>query len=212
MLSATVQADAITAAAKKWNVPVGTLAGVYGIETAFGTNHNTSTAGAVGDFQFLPSTAKSYAYPTVNDPNAAQFGAQASGAAHYLSDLFHQTGSWDTALQHYSGGGYGLAEVNAKAAATPAGLKQALGLASLNAAGTTGNIPGAAPGPATPSGVVNGVASSIPDAITGAIGTLTADAKYSGVMIGILILGAMLIFRAFSGGGGKPKMPMVIPA
>lgn len=105
----------ITQAAKKWNVPYGIAVGVYGLETDFGHNSTTSSGGAIGPFQFLPSTAKSYNYPLTNNPTPAQFAQQADAQSHYLSDLFRQTGSWDTALQHYSGGGYGLTQVNAKA-------------------------------------------------------------------------------------------------
>jgi len=107
--------QAFTAASKKWNVPSGVLFGVYGMETSFGQNITTSSAGAVGPFQFIPSTAASYGYPLTNRPSDQQFLKQLDAAAHYLSDLYHKTGSWNAALQHYSGGGYGLAQVQKKA-------------------------------------------------------------------------------------------------
>ena len=109
------QQQAISSAASAYGVPESILWGVYGIETDFGRNISTSSAGAVGAFQFLPSTAKGFGYPLTNSPTYAQFWQQAQGAAKYLQQLKQQTGSWDTALQHYSGGGYGLSQVTAKA-------------------------------------------------------------------------------------------------
>jgi hypothetical protein len=108
--------------ASKWGVPPWVLAGVYGMETDFGKNVTTSSAGAIGLFQFLPSTAAGYSYPLTNTPTASQAVAQAEGAAHYLSDLFKQTGSWNAALQRYSGGNYGEAQVKAKAPAGGGGF------------------------------------------------------------------------------------------
>lgn len=117
--------QAIHDASAKYDVPEWLLWGVYGIESDFGQNTNVSSAGAVGSFQFLPSTARGYGYPLVSQPNATQFAQQADGAAHYLHDLYAQYGDWDTALKHYSGGGYGLSEVKAKSnsggAAAPSG-------------------------------------------------------------------------------------------
>lgn len=104
MATSPAQAQAIANAANKWHVPAWVLQGVYGLETSFGSNIKTSSAGAMGAFQFIPSTAAKYSYPLTNSPNDQQFAAQADAAAHYLSDLFHQYGSWDTALHAYSGG------------------------------------------------------------------------------------------------------------
>src|SRR5436309_10326061 len=97
--------DVVDNAAKKYGVPLWILRGVWGMETDFGRNVTTSSANAVGDFQFIPSTAKSYNYPLTNTPTPTQFQAQADSAAHYLSDLKKQHGSWDAALRAYSGGG-----------------------------------------------------------------------------------------------------------
>lgn len=108
-------------ASHKYGVPAPILSGVFGIESNFGADSKTSSAGAVGFMQFLPSTAQKYGYPLTNTPTAAQARAQMNAAAHYLSDLETRFGSWDAALKHYSGGGYGLAQVQAKAGtATPA--------------------------------------------------------------------------------------------
>lgn len=112
--------DPVKRAAAQYGVPDYILRGVWGMETDFGTNVKTSSAGAVGDFQFLPSTAAGYNYPLTNTPNDVQFQAQANGAAKYLSDLYKQYGSWDAALRHYSGGGYGLDEVTNKSRSSDA--------------------------------------------------------------------------------------------
>lgn len=109
------QQSVVTQAAQHWNVPPAILAGVWGMETNFGQNVATSSAGAIGNFQFLPSTAKPYKYPLTNSPTPAQFAQQADSAAHYLSDLHKQYGNWNEALMHYSGGGYGLTQVQQKA-------------------------------------------------------------------------------------------------
>jgi len=55
------------------------LWGVYGAETDFGRNLSTSSAGAQGPFQFMPSTAAGMG---VNPHN---FGSAAKGAARYLA-------------------------------------------------------------------------------------------------------------------------------
>lgn len=107
------QKAALVASARKYHIPYGILAGVYGAETRWGNNVSTSSAGAVGPFQFISSTAASYGYPLTNDPSPQQFVAQADAAAHYLSDLYARDKSWETALRGYSGGGYGLAHVDA---------------------------------------------------------------------------------------------------
>jgi soluble lytic murein transglycosylase-like protein len=110
----------IQRAAAKWSVPIDILIGVMGMETDYGRNIATSSAGAVGGFQFIRSTAASYGYPYTNSPNAQQQAQQTDSAAHYLSDLIHQHGGdWNAALISYSGGGYGLSQVNAKATQAP---------------------------------------------------------------------------------------------
>src|SRR5436309_1138391 len=88
-------------AASIWNVPPAILSGVFGIETNAGKNDRTSSAGAMGLMQFLPSTAAQYGYPMTDNPNAAQAQQQFDAAAHYLSDLFKKTHSWDAALHAY---------------------------------------------------------------------------------------------------------------
>jgi hypothetical protein len=106
------QRQIIAAAAAKWHVPFWILYGVKVAETgSTGSGIGaTSSAGAQGPFQFIPSTAAAY-HVDVNS-----FTSSADGAAHYLHDLKRENGSWEAALQHYSGGGYGLQHVGEKAA------------------------------------------------------------------------------------------------
>jgi hypothetical protein len=51
----------------QYGIPWEVLAGINRIETAFGTNLNVSTAGAVGWMQFMPSTWKAYGVDANND-------------------------------------------------------------------------------------------------------------------------------------------------
>jgi hypothetical protein len=51
----------------QYGIPWEVLAGINRIETAFGTNLNVSTAGAVGWMQFMPSTWKMYGVDANND-------------------------------------------------------------------------------------------------------------------------------------------------
>jgi hypothetical protein len=115
-LSTDQQGSALVSAAHKAGIPVSVLLGVYGMETAFGSNISTSSAGAVGPFQFLPSTAQGRGYPLTNTPTVAEFQQQADAAAGYLASLFKSHNSdWNAALTAYSGGGYGATDVAQKA-------------------------------------------------------------------------------------------------
>lgn len=191
----SIQAFDLTEAAQMHGVPASILTGVWGMETDFGRNVATSSAGAVGDFQFLPSTAKQWNYPLTNKPDLAQFQQQANAAAAYLQSLKKQFGSWDAALQHYSGGGYGLAQVSAKAHQAPlAGLIK-------NDTGIGG-----------PAGAVIDAAGGIPGAISGVFSSLVNDAKYAGLFIAALALGALMIFHGAIGmGGSGGKRTVVVP-
>jgi hypothetical protein len=101
-------------AAEKFKIPFEILWGVYGVETAHGSDVKTSSAGAKGSFQFIESTAKEYGYPYTNETSMKVFSEQATAAAKYLSSLYASSGSWDAALKGYSGGGYGLSQVLAQ--------------------------------------------------------------------------------------------------
>jgi soluble lytic murein transglycosylase-like protein len=81
----------------RYGLPAGLLQGVWGTESSFGANTGLSSAGASGNFQFMPSTAAQYGV-TVGD-----FASEAEGAAKYLQDLHAQRGSWSGALMGYNG-------------------------------------------------------------------------------------------------------------
>lgn len=87
----------IDKAAADYQVPPGLLTRVLAAENGFRPT-GVSRAGARGIAQFLPSTAARYNVDPDN-PNSA-----IPGAAHYLSDLHQQTGSWFGALRGYLGG------------------------------------------------------------------------------------------------------------
>lgn len=97
------QVAIVWSAAARWRISPQTLWGVYGVETGWGRNVKTSSAGANGPFQFMPGTARQYKV------NVANFTSSAYGAAHYLHDLGANTDpdSPETAaaLDKYSGGG-----------------------------------------------------------------------------------------------------------
>jgi len=120
--------EAVNKAAEKHHINPVILWGVFGAETAHGSNVKTSSTGAKGAFQFEPETAKAYNYPYTNAQTKPIFEAQANSAAAYLAALLpggkgetsamKGTGweaAWEKALKQYSGGGYGLAHVKAEA-------------------------------------------------------------------------------------------------
>lgn len=190
----TSSPDAIvTSAAAKYGIPDAILDGVFGLETDRGQNSKTSSAGAIGWFQFMPATARAYNYPLTNTPSALQSQQQADAAAHYLSDLFKQYGNWDDALKHYSGGGYGITEVD-KEAHTGSNIIGAAGNA-LSSAGDvlTAPLQGA-------ESVVSGV-SSASDAI-GKFWTLVSDVQ-TWIRLGEAIAGLVLVYLGLKTLTGK---------
>ncbi len=144
------QAGPINAAVTLYHVPLQVFMGMYNNETILGTLRAgdssllVSPTGAEGPFQFEPSTATSYNYPLTSAPNLTEFGQQATAAAHYLSDLYHQLHSWQNALAGYNGGAgnyKGAAEQNYATAALafqiPADWAKALN-SPANAGGVAG--------------------------------------------------------------------------
>jgi hypothetical protein len=73
------QKQIVSQAAQRYGIPPALLWGVYGTESGFGRNLGPSSAGAVGYFQFEPSTAASMGV------NPYDFASAANGAAKYLS-------------------------------------------------------------------------------------------------------------------------------
>lgn len=76
--STTWEKQVVTAAARKYGISPKLLWGVYGAETDFGRDLSTSSAGAVGPFQFMPSN-----FTGKFDPN--NFSVAANEAAKYLA-------------------------------------------------------------------------------------------------------------------------------
>ena len=73
------QRQVVQAAGRRYGVDPRILWGVYGTESDYGRNPSTSSAGAVGPWQFLPSTAKGMGV------NPYDFRSGAFGAAKYLA-------------------------------------------------------------------------------------------------------------------------------
>ncbi len=97
----------ITQAAQKYGVDPKILWGLYGTETNYGKNKNTSSAGAVGPFQFLPSTAHGMGV------NPYDFKSAAYGAARYLSQYKSRgVGGMLSAYNAGPAGGYQSGYVN----------------------------------------------------------------------------------------------------
>ena len=200
-------AQAIVSAANKYAVPVDILLGVFGKESTFGANHSTSSAGAVGPFQFMPGTAKTYGYPLTNTPNAAQFQAQADAAAAKLAHDAGPSKDWAAAITTY-GGGYTLADVQAEAKKAPQVLSQAI------------NILSGAPGSGPVQSAVGAVSSTVDAAQSvgqsvGQIASLVTSGSFW-LRIGGAIAGALLIFLGLhalvgqsSSLGGQPVVKHV---
>lgn len=183
--------EAVQIAAAKWHVPVDVLWGVAGMESTFGSNPSTSSTGAQGPFQFEPETAKQYGLKNPQD-----FNASADAAAHYLHDLYNQHGhSWDAAVRGY-GGGYGLADVLAKA-------KQGNQFMTANLGTTTGPI--GAIGDAI--NTVTDPLSGIGDAVNAIADVMRATFQVAFnpqfyIRVGEAIVGALLIYEGLRGLSG----------
>jgi hypothetical protein len=101
------QKAVISEAASKYGIDPKILWGLYGTETSFGKNVSRSSAGAVGPFQFLPSTAQSMGV----NPN--DFKSAAFGAARYLSQYKGRgVGGMLSAYNAGPAGGYQSGYVN----------------------------------------------------------------------------------------------------
>lgn len=200
--ASTGQQDAtLQFAASHYGIPVSILKGVYAIETDSGRNIATSSAGAQGAFQFIPSTAAKYGYPLTNTVDSSTFTQQSYAAAHYLSDLVKQHGGdWNAALEAYSGGGYGLAQVQQKAGGSLTGT---VGAGPLGTAGNDINA-----GQSAVENAVNAVG-NIPGAITGVFNAAVNDAKYAAVLVAALVVAVVLMTHAFRGSGGDSGRKIV---
>jgi hypothetical protein len=145
----SLEYEAVLRSAEKYHINPVILWGVYGAETSHGGDVKTSSTGARGPFQFEPATAKAYGYPlnanVTGVTNLKAFQQQSDSAAHYLASLLPggkgEVGlkrgktweaAWESALRHYSGGGYGLALVKQRGSAA----KDVIGAEASNLAET----------------------------------------------------------------------------
>ncbi len=97
----------VTEAANRYGISPSILWGLYGTETSFGKNVSTSSAGAVGPFQFEPATARAMGV----NPN--DFRSAAFGAARYLSQYKSRgIGGMLSAYNAGPAGGYQSGYVN----------------------------------------------------------------------------------------------------
>lgn len=133
------QAAALLAASRKYNVPITDMVGIYGVETDFGRNIATSSAGAVGPFQFMPANGPTYNYPLTNTPTSAQFAQQADAFGKYLKA--RNTGGPE-GYANAMGGGYHKAQTDAALARAPKALMDALATGAVTAQGNTPGVTG----------------------------------------------------------------------
>lgn len=78
--SSTQASAAINKVAAEYGVSPQALIGIYGAESGYGSNENTSSAGAMGPFQFMPGTAAEYGI----SGQMMEFGPELIAAAQYL--------------------------------------------------------------------------------------------------------------------------------
>ena len=101
------QKQQVQQVAAQYGLSPQTLWGVYGTESSFGTDLSTSSAGAEGPFQFLPSTWATYG----GGGNIMNFSDSLVAAAKLLKGLGANSdpssSATAAALNHYSGGGGG---------------------------------------------------------------------------------------------------------
>lgn len=83
----------------KYGLPHGTLDFLWNRESTRSHGSMVSPKGALGPFQFMPDTAKSYGIK-----NPFSFGESSEGAAKYMQDLIRKYGSLETAMQAYNWG------------------------------------------------------------------------------------------------------------
>lgn len=137
----TQQYSQVQRVATTYGISPETLWGIYGTESGYGTNLGPSSKGALGPFQFLPTTGATYG---LNGKTIMDFGPSLTAAAKYLKSLGAnanpQSSQTLAALNQYSGGGGATyqSKVIANGTTSP---KNVLGniLGPSTAAGTVGN-------------------------------------------------------------------------
>lgn len=189
-LTTQQEGAAIANAAQKYNVPVNILLGIFGAESSYGTAYGPGQT----TFGYFGLTAGEW-NPSDN------FQQDADIAAQTLANLYKQTGSWDAALEKYSGGSYGLAHVTQEADSAPKALATAIGEAvqKIRVSGGLiqtgiGDIAGAVSGAANSVGSAVSSAASVGTTIAGAFSWLTTPANWLRILE--VAGGAVLIYMA----------------
>lgn len=181
----------VKAAADKYGISPNTLWGVYGTESAFGTNNGPSSAGALGPFQFMPSTAQQFGI----DPN--NFDQAVDAAAKYLKQLGANNDpnspATFNALNKYNGNGGGTSKTKYVSDVLANGKKF----------GLVANLPGADTVQA-----ISGTVSSVGDFLGLLVQPSTWFRVGKGALGGVLIIVGVggLVFMA-----GKPIARQAYP-
>jgi peptidoglycan DL-endopeptidase CwlO len=91
-------------AGQKYGIPWSVLASIHFQETRFGFDLSTSSAGAIGQMQFLPETWKEFEVDANHDGKADPYDAKDAifTAANYLSHELKATGSLAKAIWRYN--------------------------------------------------------------------------------------------------------------
>jgi hypothetical protein len=96
----------IAQVAAQYSIPPAILYAVGEVESGYSdaviSGQQTSSAGAVGAFQFMPATAQAYGVSV--QQLAGNYSLQLNLAARMLHDLFERYGSWQGALSAYNSG------------------------------------------------------------------------------------------------------------
>lgn len=111
MKSGNTSQETCSEAAGKYQISPQTLWGIYGTESADGTNDGPSSAGAEGPMQFIPPTAQRYGLTTGATGTVQQLKPAMFASARYLHDLGADTNPKSAktiaAVNGYNGNGGG---------------------------------------------------------------------------------------------------------
>lgn len=209
---------ALTAmAAAKYGLDPRVLWGVFGTESGFGTNLGPSSAGARGNFQFMPATARSLGV------RIGDFTSEVNGAAKYLKQLGADSKlnspATIAALNKYSGGG-GSTYVNTVVHNSQDWLKGGAPHVQNIDPSKPPRLPFGLGTPPSPGDIAN----SATGGATGAISDIGNFVKKLGVIfeldwwkrVGMILLGVVALVLALQQamkqfGISLPKVPIPIP-
>jgi hypothetical protein len=196
------QAAVLVATSVKYKIPIKAMVAIYGTETGFGSNVTTSSAGAVGPFQFIPSTAAQWGYPQTNTPTLAQFQQQADAWGRFLvaGNPSKAANGWAPAM----GGGYTQAQADATLVNIPAALKAALVQAQIGSLSQP-NVPGLSDVGAGAAAAVGAVVPDVAGAISAVWKAITTPAMWLTILK--FVGGAVLLYMGLHGLTGAGPSP-----